>query len=214
MPWVLGKLLHGKSRRSKHVDAWDASCRAYLSSTVSGGQWPQARLFGTRRWTTEQQCQLCKAAVGTLKHRQLCTVTRPALGWQSVPDKAKVFADQLSSSSFEALATRGVVIVRANVPPARQEEHIQWVMPLGRHVDESTVTWYIDGSLLDGPRNLLGRTGAGFVGVLDDGELVAYGHATPPRMDHHHSRGRRRGPFRLVMRYTFLTQGRHYGLPG
>ena len=47
-------------------------------------------------------------------------------------------------------------------------------------MDEEQVTWYVDGSLLDGPRALTATTGAGFAGVDSSGKLVAYGHGIPP----------------------------------
>ena len=68
---------------------------------------------------------------------------------------------------------------RAKIPKPFQEEFIKWDLWFDVEVDEAELTWYIDGSLLDGPRELMSRTGAGFVAVLK-GKLMAYGYAVPP----------------------------------
>jgi hypothetical protein len=126
----------------------------------------------------------------------------PCGGWQQAPDNARPFLDQLTAGALELLETRGIAVVRANIPPARQEEVIHWGKKLAHDINEADVTWYIDGSLLDGPREVLGRTGAGFAGVLDSGQLVAYGHATPPKWICTIP-GVEAWAFTLILRHTF-----------
>eukprot|EP00973_Karenia_brevis_P041878 5796855-Karenia_brevis.AAC.1 len=50
---VIGKLLKPRSVCSKLFDDWTPSCKPYLLSTLVGGQWPQARLASTRKWTED-----------------------------------------------------------------------------------------------------------------------------------------------------------------
>ena len=52
-------------------------------------------------------------------------------------------------------------------------------MPPPQEVPENA-RWYIDGSLLDGPRELISRCGSAVVVVSDSGALLAYGLGVPP----------------------------------
>ena len=180
-PWVLGRLLHGRSSTVKSVAQWDRSCRSYLTSTVVGGQWSQSRLFNTKRqWVPDNVCQLCGLEVGTLGHRRCCTVTRPVGGWPEQPADAKQFTDQLAKPALRLLQDRGLVVIRAVLPARNPPESLHWQKWFGSSELEEDATWYIDGSLLDGPRALTAATGAGFAAVSSRGALVAYGHGTPP----------------------------------
>ena len=180
MPWVLGKLLHGKNPKSKIMTEWDISCRPILSSTICNGQWPQERLFNTGRgWTDDNRCQLCYEAVGSLDHRTKCKKTTPTNGWPTRPESTNKFWNQLTTSAKHILKTRGLAVVRARVR-ATKEEEIVWKKRVGADVPESSLTWYIDGSLIDGPYMTLGRTGVGFAAIDQGGILRAYGYGLPP----------------------------------
>jgi len=180
VPWVIGKMLHGRNPVSKFVSNWDYTCRPYATSTITGGQWPQAKLASTKRWTTDDKCQLCHEAAGTIGHRRFCKATMPLGGWQAAPEAASLFCGQLTPDALRTLRNTGIAIVRAVIPPPRPDEEVVWLKCVGDEVDESSLSWYIDGSLLDGPRELLGRTGAGFAAVSPLGKLEAYGYALPP----------------------------------
>ena len=181
LPWAVGKLLTGKSRGGKTVPQWNKACRPWLVSAATGGQWTQARLFGTKRgWTQDDRCQLCFQSTGTVAHRHCCPRTVPEGGWQTQGPNAAKFVDQLSSRNKETLRDRGLAVLRANIKPRDQEESVTWLKPIDDSANQSELTWYIDGSLLDGPRAITASTGAGFAAVDEEGSLAAYGHAWPP----------------------------------
>jgi len=71
-------------------------------------------------------------------------------------------------------------VIRAIVPLADENETITWVKPIPHDVDEGTLSWYIDGSTIDGPTSTLRRSGAGFLATNPEGDLVAYGYGVPP----------------------------------
>ena len=76
---VVNKVL--KSRAGpRYFAAWSHQYKPSLVSAVCGGQWPQARLASTRKFTSVSECQLCHAAVGTLAHRHECPATAPPEG--------------------------------------------------------------------------------------------------------------------------------------
>ena len=180
MPWVLGALLHGRCPKVKSLPAFEASHRCYLNSTVSGRQWPQARLASNKRWELDNTCQLCGTAPGTLVHRHQCPTTRPADGWPAMPQEGTDFISGMGTGAREVLRTRGMAVIRLKISKPWKDEVFEWKLWPDTHADESDITWYIDGSLLDGPRLITSRTGAGFAGVLSCGKLVAYGIGVPP----------------------------------
>jgi hypothetical protein len=101
-------------------------------------------------------------------------------GWSQRPDEANQFYNALSDDNRIALDTRALAVVRAVVPLADELETITWIKPIPQDVDEATLSWYIDGSTLDGPTNTLRRSGAGFLATNPEGDLVAYGFGVPP----------------------------------
>jgi len=72
-----------------------------------------------------------------------------------------------------------MLAVRIQVPPPAADGWLRWLkaLPDGPLDD---VVCYIDGSLLDGPSKLFGRTGFAIVAVGPQGELLAYAHGAPP----------------------------------
>ena len=179
LPWTLGKLLHGKNSSSKLNDLWNRSHRPYLNSVVSCGQWPQARLASNKRWELSDKCQLCLQVPGTLRHGHKCVKTMPVGGWPAAPADCDAFYGSLTGAARGVLTDRGMAIVRSRISPPFEHEHIVWDLWFDAHIDEAELTWYVDGSLLDGPREITARVGAGFAAVLK-GRLVAFGHAVPP----------------------------------
>ena len=180
VPFVLGRMMH-KACRSKSVKEWDRTCAPYLTSQMTNGQWPMARLHATGKgWVDSELCQLCFEAPGTLAHRASCRVTRPAVGWSAPPTVAKKFREHLSRDNRALLDTRGLAVVRAVVPAVDELEEVKWLKKVPDEWDESLLTWYIDGSTIDGPASTLSRTGVGFAAIGPRGELVAYGYAVPP----------------------------------
>ena len=141
---------------------------------MTNGQWPQARLYATRKgWTEDSQCQLCHEAVGTLMHRAQCPMTCPHGGWTAPPKQAAVFRNQLSTAGRTLLDTHALAVGKASIPLADENEEIVWLKALDDTVNEGTISWYIDGSTIDGPSLTLSRTGVGFAGVHPDGQLAS-----------------------------------------
>ena len=97
-----------------------------------------------------------------------------------MPPEAKQFTDQLAKPALQLLQDRGLVVIRAAMPAKDLPESVQWQKWFESDEQEADATWYIDGSLLDGPRTLTSATGAGYAAVSSHGALVAYGHGTPP----------------------------------
>ena len=71
-------------------------------------------------------------------------------------------------------------MVRVKVDRSEIQEEVRWHVELPNDTEHNSVTWYVDGSLLDGPRVMMASTGAGFAGISPTGALLAYGDATPP----------------------------------
>ena len=181
LPWSIGKLLFGRKSSVKSVPQWSRACRPWLTSALTGGQWTQARLYGTKRgWTDTDRCQLCGAAAGTVAHRRKCSITAPAGGWPKHTEAGQKYIDQMTPSARSFLQNTGMGVIRVKTDKDDIEEEVRWHMTMSDLVEQEKVTWYVDGSLLDGPRTLTSSTGAGFAGVDPQGILVAYGDATPP----------------------------------
>ena len=186
LPWLTGRLLFGRTGTCKLVSEWDKSVAPYLASAQSNGQWTQARLFAVPekhgvKWTDTDLCQLCGEATGTALHRHDCRVTKPPDGWSKPPPTAVDYLTSLTGGARETLKTRGLAIVRAKIPPPDEDGCIKWLKNVPGTVNESTLDWYIDGSLLDGPQQWTARVGAGFAGVAPNGSVIAYGFGIPPR---------------------------------
>ena len=72
----------GRTRVCRATPNWNYSHVSMLTSAISGGQWPQARLASAKKLgVVDDQCQLCRQAVGTLEHMYYCAATRPSFGW-------------------------------------------------------------------------------------------------------------------------------------
>ena len=151
-PDVVDSLIGHRARPNcKLVDAWDASCRPYLRSAITNGQWPQARLamVPNSLFTSDNRCQLCFNAVGTLLHRSSCPATLPAGGWQKPPARCAKLQLALSRDRRDLLATRGLFLVRVEPPPPPPFDTFKWFLHPPPDIEERAATWYIDGSLFD-----------------------------------------------------------------
>ena len=114
---VLDKLLRSRAGTKDFPD-WRVSYRPDLISAISGGQWSQARLASTRKWTDDHLCQLCSAAQGTLLHRHHCPTTTPYGGWPRPTEAVQTFLDKISPERKELLTTRGLLGLAEGLPAA------------------------------------------------------------------------------------------------
>ena len=178
---IIAKLLKPRSSGTKLFENWAPCYKPALLSAISGGQWSQARLAATRKWTTEVQCQLCHGSVGTLEHRHMCPSTTPIGGWQAADAAANSFMDTLGRDRLRVLVTRGVGVISVVVPPAVGHDTFTWLVQPPEDVDHSEWTWFIDGSLMDEARVFARRAGFGIVVVDADGKLVGLGRGRPPK---------------------------------
>ena len=176
---VLGKLLQGKCSRTRMVHDWTPSCRPWLLSLVSGGQWPQARVAQAAGADASLLCQLCLQETGTLAHRRCCLATRPDAGWPTMKVAERKFVDGLSADRKRLLEDNGLLLLRAKVTKQRPGGWFRWLKQPPADIPDSA-SWYVDGSLVDGPSRLLGVTGFAIVVVAEDGSLLGCAHGAPP----------------------------------
>ena len=172
----IAKLLSGRYK-SKQLP-WNMTMAAQLTSAASGGQWPQARKAGVKKWgITDSRCQLCLQADGTLAHRHVCESTRPDQGWPLPPPPAMFGLSKLRDDRRQVSATRALLVVR--VPrPIQRDESFRWLKFPDMHVLDAI--WYIDGSLFEGSIRQYAVTGFAIVVVSKRGDLLGFGHGTPP----------------------------------
>ena len=176
---VIGKLLHNKNPRSRAAPAWSPAHRPWLLSLVSGGQWPQARVAQVAGDDCTTACQLCMEHTGTLGHRLCCPATQPEGGWPDMDPDEKKFTDGLKEPRQRLMRSQGLFLLRARVTKQRPQGWFRWLkQPTGDIPD--TATWYVDGSLVDGPAKLLSITGYSIVVVAQDGRLLGSAHGAPP----------------------------------
>ena len=107
---AFGSLTTGRAKVVKHCSEWSSSCRGYLVSAISGGQWWQTRRAAVPKWgITDKSCQLCGAEVGTALHRYDCSMTKPTGGWSKPPPAAAAMIAKLPGPRMDALRTTGIV---------------------------------------------------------------------------------------------------------
>ena len=178
---VIGKLLHGRTGRCKHNELWNPSCRPWLLSAFSGGQWTQSRIFQLAKDDPDASnlCQLCGAAEGTAQHRFSCPATLPDQGWPRPNARIEHFTQRLEQPRRSLLDTRGLLVLNLHIPERHPTGWMHWFLCPPPDVPE-TATFYIDGSLLDGPSELISRCGLAICIVDEHDELLAYGHGVPP----------------------------------
>ena len=72
-------------------------------------------------------------------------------------------------------------MVKVAFPPWEPCGAFSWIVPLPDHVTGSgDITWYCDGSLIDGKWSAIRCSGFGIAAFSNEGDLVAYGLGWPP----------------------------------
>ena len=175
----IGALLRPGGRPPSSVPQWTLACRAQLLSAATGGQWPQVRIARIAKDIDDVQCQLCRAAPGTLLHRRSCPASMPSGGWPQPPSTTQALLTSIGGARLDLLHTRGLLAIKIRRPPVQEEAAVRWI-GAPPDVTRSDLIWYTDGSLKYGSCWELRRTGCSLVVVSQDGDLVAYGHAVPP----------------------------------
>jgi len=176
---VIGKMTFGKRCKARAYPTWDPSMRPWLISAFSGGQWPQCRVAQLSEDGAPTECQICGQGLGNLMHRFECRALMPEAGWPQPSAAVDKFLTALDRDRRELLFTRGLLVVSMELPLRSEDGWWRWPMPLPPEVPDDAV-WYIDGSLLDGPRDVLSRCGSAVVVVSQTGALLAYGLGVPP----------------------------------
>ena len=89
--------------------------------------------------------------------------------------------DKISEDRLRHLKLHGLLAVRVAVPPWEPDGSFSWVVPLPEHSTGSQdITWYCDGSLIDGKWAAIRCSGFGIAAVSNQGDLLAYGLGWPP----------------------------------
>jgi hypothetical protein len=140
---VLRGLMSGRPTAVEGVPCWDISCRCWLSSAISGGQWPQARRATVAAWEADPRCQLCVSAPGTLEHRRICTATTPAHGWTQADSRLSAFTGGLDPARRRMLQTRALLAISIPMQPVLQEPLFRW-LSTEPDVTSAEYTWYTD----------------------------------------------------------------------
>jgi len=178
---ISGPFLDGKGIGGRISDEWNPRWRGDLTSAMCGGQWAQTRKTAVPSWgITDNRCQLCLSAVGTLEHRFVCPASVPAGGWANPPRVAAAFFDRLSEVRKSILRNRGLLVLRLPAPPVQAEAHFQWIREPEPSEALEQATWYLDGSLLHGKWKAFRTTGVGIAVVALDGSLLGFGRGSPP----------------------------------
>ena len=122
-----------------------------------------------------------KISVGTLEHRFCCETTRPEGGWPPPPPAANLALTSLSEQRQRHLRLHGLLVLKVAASPFEIDGSFNWVVPLPDHLTGcSSITWYCDGSLVDGRWSAIRCSGFGLAAVTFEGDLVAYGLGWPP----------------------------------
>ena len=151
-----------------------------LLSAASGGQWTQAKKAAVPKFAlTDNRCQLCFEAVGTVAHRLVCRCNMPPSGWSRRPEKANLAAHTIGQERLELVRTTGLLTVRLPAMPTRRTDTLHWGVVPGDDLPEE-VTWYIDGSMLNPRRRQLATCGFALAAVTRAGDLCAWGWGVPP----------------------------------
>ena len=167
-------------RKGPLAPHWVGGCAAALRSAISNGQWPQTRLKAAKL-AEDDRCQLCFEDKGTTAHRRVCRSTKHLRGPGHVPAHLVSTFESLSADQKRHLLNRGLLALPSvSSHPPSQHDTLAWTMRPDDGVLHSGWTAYLDGSFRDGPSELLGRTGFGFVAYDGDGKLRAAACGVPP----------------------------------
>jgi hypothetical protein len=179
MTAAIGKLLDGPGRAKGRPSGWLMDHKPFLRSAVCGGQWPQVRIAGLAGEGADDQCQLCHDQLGTLEHRRSCQATMPDGGWPAPKRHVQHFLGKISDLRRRILQTRGILLLDVVIPRPVADGWCEWLLPVPDPTDPD-LTYYIDGSLVDGPSKTTSRAGFAVVVVDAAGRLVGYAAGAPP----------------------------------
>ena len=125
---TLSRLTLGKIKSLKDTPEWLPKHASALLSTLSNGQWTQARRYAVKKWEVATDlCQLCKEATGTQLHRKSCKVTTPAGGWAPIPDKAKLAASRIGRARRELLDSTGLLTIKVPKLEPLERDTFAWL---------------------------------------------------------------------------------------
>ena len=120
---VLAPLASGKVDTLVSAPEFARKHSSALLSAAAGGQWPQARKASVPKWNiTDNNCQLCHEAVGTLEHRMDCPFIKPAQGWAPIPEEAKLAADTVGKDRLRTLRATGLLAIKLPAKNASQHD--------------------------------------------------------------------------------------------
>jgi hypothetical protein len=176
---LLGTLVRMRPAKIDEVPAWDAGCRPWLVSAITGGQWPQARRAAVPAWDSDPRCQLCLADTGTLIHRRTCAAIVPAGGWATTPPAVGAFSARLGAERLHLLRTRALLAVRVPAPVVTDDIMIRWKSEVP-DLTRDDLVFYTDGSLMHSRYREFATAGCAVVIVSSDGALVGVVEARLP----------------------------------
>jgi hypothetical protein len=105
----------------------------------------------------------------------------PEGGWPPPPPTASLALSSIDEQRQRHLKLHGLLVLKVAVPPFELDGSFSWIVPLPDHLTGcSSITWYCDGSLIDGKWRAIRCSGFGLAAVTSDGDLVAYGLGWPP----------------------------------
>ena len=167
---------------SSAAEGWQSKFAPHLLSAVSNKQWPQARVVGARHaaWSTDPNCQLCHAEVGTLEHRHKCPCILAAVGVDEKEGQKRAMESAMEADRARLWATRGIGAFKIHVQRPDDTEWLKWIRRPAAHLDEKDLHWYVDASQIDDESDYTRRFGFGIVTVDGLGRLVAAALGTPP----------------------------------
>ena len=177
---TVARLATGKTKSLKETPEWETKHASALVSTMTNGQWTQARRFAVKKWEIATDlCQLCKEEVGTQLHRRKCKITTPVGGWSCTPVKARLAASRIGQARRELLDTTGLLTIKVpNLEPLEKDTFRWYSDP--PDTSRTDLQWVIDGSALNSRWHSLATYGFGIVVFADCGDLVAWGGGRPP----------------------------------
>jgi hypothetical protein len=177
--FLLGTLTRTRPARIDEVPEWNAGCRSWLVSAITGGQWPQARRAAVRAWDSDPRCQLCLADTGTLIHRRNCPATVPAGGWATTPPAVAAFSARLGAERLHLLRTRALLAVRVPAPVVTDDIMVRWRSEVP-DLTRGDLVFYTDGSLVHSRYREFSTAGCAVVIVSLDGALLGVVEARLP----------------------------------
>ena len=178
---ILGPMASGKVASVKGVPEFSRKHASALLSASAGGQWPQAKKAAVKKWgITDDLCQLCREAKGTLEHRLVCRCNTPVGGWSQRPAAADLAAHTIGEARLKVLRTTGLLALKVPGLGSRRYDTFQWGLEPSDDLP-CDVTWFIDGSRLNPRRKLLATCGFAVAAVARNGDLCAWGWGVPPK---------------------------------